>query len=353
MSRENSEEIARRLGALLGGTPASNVTPIRPIITQPQPAAPAPPRAPSGGGFTLLHHAECSGELPARIEDLESGRYVGEVKEDGDRFHLYCGVTPYPQRESLNKSPLLSRHHSTHDNLLVDRSQEYPQFTGIDWQAKGLKGTVFDGELMRRSEQLEYVIFDLPFYRGLDMRQIPYTERRKLLEHAVAALGMPLMRPIERRTSGLYQFFQEVVARGGEGLVIKDSYGVYGQGWAKMKKCYPVSCIVTGKKAGRGANASTFGSLALSVYHNGALVEVGYVAIQERALRERIAANFSAYQGKVIDVLIQEIHAPSAGNPCGRFRHASYDRFRDDIDVPTVTFEKLKRDLKKPPRYMR
>jgi len=294
----------------------------------------------------------CSAELPARIEDLESGRYIGEVKEDGDRFHLYCGVNPY-QRQSFNNSPLLSRHHSTSDGLLVDRSQEYQQLTGIDFNSKGLIGTVFDGELMRRSERLEFVVFDLPFYRHLDMRQIPYSERRKLLEVATRNLGTDFVRVIERRTSGLKSFFEEVVARGGEGLVIKDIYGTYGMGWAKMKKCYPVSCIVTGKKAGKGAYAPTFGSLALSVHHEGRLVEIGFVAIQETSLRERIAANFDQYVGKVIDVLIQEVHAPSSGNPCGRFRHATYERFRDDVDAHTVTFEKLKADLRKPPQYMR
>jgi hypothetical protein len=356
MSRENSEEIARRLLSLMGG-PAHTPQPLQP--TSPRaPAAPAP-RSPSGpnngselSGFTLLQEMKCDSDLPARIEDLENGRYVGEVKEDGHRFKLYCGVSPYV-RPSYNASAFLSRRPSDLDGLLQDRSAEYPQITGCDWDAKGLKGTVFDGELHPSSGK--YVAFDLPIYKGLDMRQLPYIERRKLLEHVITnVVREPTIQLIERRTSGLFAWFQELVmVHGLEGLVIKDLYGTYGQGWAKMKKCYDVSTVITGKRPS-SRHAGT-GSLNLSVYHEGRLVEIGAVKWGERT-----EADYDRLIGKVLDVYIQEVHAPTSASPCGRFRHASpakdtrgVVRLRSDVDPRTVTYEKLKADLRKPPSYMR
>jgi ATP-dependent DNA ligase len=304
--------------------------------------------------------SRCTAKLP---EDFSKAHLVAEEKLDGSRYVLYLGGCPYERRAGHT---LLSRRGSVSDGKLVDRTENVPHITKVDYA--GLDGTVLDGEIMssdflgtnsimnsspleaiRKQKEmgnLKYYVFDVMFFRGKDVRTMPLEKRRKILEEVVRRMDNEFIQAIPQFSENIEERFKEIVNNGGEGLIIKDSRLAYGQGWSKMKKSYDVSCVISGWKEGTGKYKGMIGSIALSVFKDGKLVEIGFASGFDDALRIDMSKNFSKYEGKVVDVFAQEIQKIDAKNPSGRLRHPTFHRFRDDVNAEDCTSEKLWTDIK-------
>lgn len=309
----------------------------------------------------LILPPRCVADLP---DDLEQPHLVSEVKLDGSRYMLYLGkgVDPY-ERQKLNA--LLSRQVSKVDNKHVDKTANIPHITALHYP--GLEGTVLDGECflndfattmsimgsgpavaVEKQEQsgwLTYRAFDIPTYRGKDIRGLPLSERRKVLEHVVKQMnaeGADDVQVIEQWTDDHERHFQEVVSAGGEGLIIKDLRAGYGVSWSKKKKSYEVSCFISGFKPGKGKYAAGVGAIAVSVYdEEGNAIEVGFASGFSDVIRAKMTAEPKAYMHKVVDLYAHELSKDL------RLRHPTYFRFRDDLDETDCTMMKLRADLSK------
>ena len=310
----------------------------------------------------ILHPSRCTAALP---EDLTKEHLVAEEKLDGSRYLLYLACDPYERRDG---NALLSRRVSVVDEKHVDRTDNVPHITGPDYA--GLEGTVLDGEIQaadflatnsimnsapalaiekqRKIGQVTYHVFDVLRFRGVDVTSRPLTERRKILEAVCSRMSNPHVRTITQVRKNLEDYFREIVKGGGEGVIIKDERQAYGVGWAKMKKSYDVSCIITGFKPGQGKYSGGVGSVALSVITgDGIVVEVGFASGFDDKVRAEMTKNPKKYIGKVVDVYAQEIQKSkrSADNPVGRLRHPTFYRFRDDLNTEDCTAEKLLKDI--------
>lgn len=308
--------------------------------------------------------SRCTAKLP---DDLSKEYLIAEEKLDGSRYVLYIGGDPYGRS---TPNALLSRRVSTVDNKHVDRTQNLPHITAKTYA--GLEGTILDGEvqatdfletnsIMNSGPKLAvdkqfhigpctYHVFDVMFFRGKDVRGLALDQRRKILEAVVERMNNEHVKTIEQIKGDLTQYFNKIVAKGGEGIIVKDTRQGYGSGWAKMKKSYDVSVVVSGWHPGKPGTKykNMVGSLLLSVYHEGKLLEVGRASGFDEVIRNNLTDNFEEYRGKVIDVFVQEIQDSkrSASNPVGRFRHATFHRFRDDVNAEDCTSEKLEADMK-------
>lgn len=334
-----------------------------------------------------LHHpARCTDDLPA---DLTKPYLAAELKLDGSRYDMYLGAGTDPYGRQKAPNTLLSRRPSKIDGKLVDKTANLPHIT--DKVYAGLDGTILDGEIfltgqdftstssimlsspqLARQKQesggwLDYYVFDVVMFRGIDVSGKPLYERRKILEEIVKRMGnpnvrlMPHWRACEVVGSGfmtdfkavggddewILKKFTEVVEKGGEGLIIKDLRQGYGRGWAKMKKSYDVSCVVIGWKPGTGKYIGQIGSLTLGVYVDGKMVEVGYASGFDDTLRKEMSANFKAFEGRVVDVFAHELSKDKADGGGKRLRHATWHRFRDDVNANECTMEKLVEDMSK------
>lgn len=302
---------------------------------------------------------------PARCEDLppenlSDPNYVGEMKLDGSRYVLYLGFDPY-NRNRATKHTLLSRRLSTGDKKYVDRSRNVPHITDIIYA--GMEGTVLDGEIMastflstnsimnssperaieKQSSQgrLDFYAFDIIMLCGRDVRGMPYMERRKLLKDVVARLNNPNIKVVQAVQGNLQKYFEKIVSEGGEGIVVKRTDAPYGQGWSKVKKAFDVSCVISGFKEGKGKySQGQIGSIALSVYEAGKLIEVGFASGFSDKLRKEISLNPKAFIGRVVDVFAQEMQS-------SRLRHPTFHRLRDDLTPESCTLQKLKDDMTK------
>lgn len=233
-----------------------------------------------------------------------------------------------------------------------------------------LEGTVLDGEMLSPTTPplsgvtswmgsknpegpcpLWYVAFDCIYYKGEDIRHLPLSERRKYAQSAADEINATNDARVGSLTNkvrvadcavmdGKAAFLAAILEKGGEGGVLKHLGSRYGLNWVKIKKRFDFSTVVTGYKPGKGKYADTLGAISVSVYQNGALVEVGHCSGMTDAVRTDIWNNQSLFLGRVLDVYAQEI------TDAGRMRHPVFHRFRADIAPADVTWEKLHEDAK-------
>ena len=114
------------------------------------------------------------------------------------------------------------------------------------------EGTVLDGELIAErfhgtiaalqgskvhGERLRYVVFDVPILAGVDLRPLPWDERRERLELLAAGFTDPIhLSPVVEPCEALAR---RMVDGDLEGIVLKDRTSPYSDasraGWSKVK----------------------------------------------------------------------------------------------------------------------
>jgi len=155
---------------------------------------------------------------------------------------------------------------------------------------------VFDGEIVVTDDEgrpdfgmlqdygksgnghLVYYIFDLIYFQGHDLRDLPLIRRKELLRKI-----LPSERTIKFSDhvseSGIL-FFKAAIEKGLEGIVAKHSLSPYRNGkrsdqWLKVKARAGRDCVIAGftEPAGRRKH---FGALVLGVYAGKELVYIGH-----------------------------------------------------------------------------
>jgi bifunctional non-homologous end joining protein LigD len=124
-----------------------------------------------------------------------------------------------------------------------------------------------------------YVVFDLLFARGRDLRHRPLAERRAALEKEVRPRGS--LRLARRLAADGFQAFELARARGLEGIVAKDAASVYEAGrrsmaWRKVKVRAEEEFVIGGYTAPAGAR-SHFGAVLVGAFDGDRLRYAGKV----------------------------------------------------------------------------
>lgn len=209
--------------------------------------------------------------MKARLGDPDEGvDWEFEVKWDGYRAIAFCADGLRLQSRRLNEI-----------------GPDFPEIEplGKDRQARGL---VLDGELVvsdengrpdfqlmqsRRELRLEahFMIFDLLWAGGQDLRADPYHERRERLEEM--ALAGPTWSVPDRLDGTLADVMEATAALGLEGVIAKDPDSPYVSGrrtgyWLKVKHLRRQEFVVGGWLPGKGHRADTLGSLLVG-YNDG------------------------------------------------------------------------------------
>lgn len=284
--------------------------------------------------------------------------WVAEEKFNGWRYLMHYGG-------DLDRVYLTGRRVSEKTGLLSEKGEQVPQIWPVF--EKGMKYTVLDGEIfppdgasfhdiagimnadidvaqatIARLGPPTFMVFDIVFYQGEDVRKKMQIERRKILEEAFTVAGNnPLIRIVPQFRPDK-MLFTEIVNRGGEGLVLKDLSAEYGEGWVKVKREHTLDVVVTGFTEARfgrtGRIFGQIGALVVSVYSGDTLVEVAQVSGMDDATRLEITQNKSEWLGRVVEITAQEWGKD-------RLLHPRFMRARPDVDPRSCTFAKMMRDL--------
>lgn len=165
--------------------------------------------------------------------------------------------------------------------------------------------------------------FDLLYLAGRDITQKPYKERRKLLESIIPQGGQQVKLAEHRvlhKAEQINKFFNEAVAEGLEGLMLKkleSPYAAGGRGfhWIKFKRGQSgeltdtIDCVLLGVYTGRGKRTEFgVGGLLVGVYDK---------KKDEFATISRIGTGFTDEEFRKVNNIAQKLklkHKPSRVN---------------------------------------
>lgn len=124
----------------------------------------------------------------------------------------------------------------------------------------------------QRLAKLKYPIvmqtFDLIRLDGKDLRNYQWETRNALLRGLLEESLQETIQLTESHYDDKREHYDEAVALGEEGVIVKDIHSVYvgkeSRSWRKVKHWNPERCIVVGYTEGTGAREKLFGSLILA-----------------------------------------------------------------------------------------
>jgi ATP-dependent DNA ligase len=217
----------------------------------------------------------------------------------------------------------------------------------------------------------QLVGFDLLAENGEDLMEVPYAERRHRLEALFSTLEHPWnLTPVTDDFETAAQWFDEYEAAGCDGIICKQTDGVYKQDkrdWIKWKHRRDADCVVGGYRVHK--DGDKIGSILLGMYNDdGELSFIGHCSGFSDHDRVELLKQFEQIktddsfgsgdqtrapggqsrwsQGKQMDwtpvdpgVVVQISYDQLEG---GRFRHATrFERWRPDKPAEECTMDQL------------
>jgi bifunctional non-homologous end joining protein LigD len=340
------------------------------------------------GGYTVFHthdkdwmiHREKQ-PLPGVLTPMlarsepqlppDDGAWALEMKWDGVRALAYCDgpvrlvsrtgediTAAYPELRGLG--PALGKHQALLDGEVVALSESgWPDFEAL--QPRMHVRSAEAARLLAAEYPVTYLIFDLLHLDGRPLLDVPYHERRALLDGL--ALNGPRWQTPPSFTGEPGAQLQAVSRQHGlEGVVAKRLDSRYEPGkrsgsWRKVKNMRRQEAVIGGWRPGKGNRTGQIGSLLVGVQEPGGLAYAGHVGtgFTDRTLRmltERLAplrrgtspfdAPLPANHGRdavwAEPVLVAEV-AFTGWTRAGRMRAPSYQGLRTDKDPAEVVRE--------------
>jgi len=125
---------------------------------------------------------------------------------------------------------------------------------------------------------LLYYVFDLLYFRGHDLTNLPLLRRKELLKKILPS--DPKIKFSGHVSKGGVLFFNVVKEKGLEGIIAKHSQSAYKMGrrsrqWLKVKTQLTQEGVIAGFTEPRGGR-KYFGSLVLGAYEGDELIYIGY-----------------------------------------------------------------------------
>lgn len=240
-------------------------------------------------------------QLATLVEALPShGAWLYEIKFDGYR--------------------LLARAHGKTVRLYTRKGNDWTQKLPLlarAIQSLGLKRAWLDGEIVvlgkdgvpdfqalqnafesSRVDQIQYFLFDLPYFEGYDLRRTPLSERRALLRRLLAERANGLLHFSEDFVENPRNLLATACRLSFEGIIAKRRDASYASGrnksWLKLK-CQRRQEFVIGGYTDPEGSRSAFGSLLLGVNEADGLRYVGRVGtgfneVRLQAVHEQLKA---------------------------------------------------------------
>lgn len=327
--------------------------------------------------FMNAHKVDRAADI---FETLEGKRIIFEIKYDGARLQIHI------KRKPATEIRLYSRR-------LNDDTAAMPDVVAALREAWKGRDAIIEGEAvaydptLKRKQAFQAVLvrlgrkhdieakvreiplvlhlFDLLYYDGEDLMNVPQRERRTRLQK--------LFRPTERvkmtgsiesdRIEDEERFFREAIRDGHEGLMAKDPDALYVPGrrtdhWMKLKPAFEtLDVVIVGGIWGSGRRRGTLSSLVVAVLDKDRFKTVGKVGtgFSEETLKQltaKLEPKIIASRGRtveiepemVIEVDFQDIQKTSSYDAGYALRIPRFKRERTDKSTREAdTLARLKR----------
>lgn len=253
-------------------------------------AAPAPPVPPALGAPSLPRGsdplpADAPIELATLVDQAPDGEgWIHEVKYDGYRIRAIVedGRARLLTRSNLDWTQTFAPIARAVERLPVSSAMLDGEVVAFDSEGITDFGTLQDAIATSHPERLAYVVFDLLYLEGHDLRQAPLVERKDLLRTLLATQpANGVVRYADHVAAKGLEFHRQTCTLALEGSVSKraDRPWVGGRtsDWLKVK-CTKRQEFVIGGFTDPGGSRTGFGALLLGVHgSDGALRYAGRV----------------------------------------------------------------------------
>jgi DNA ligase-1 len=177
---------------------------------------------------------------------------------------------------------------------------------GIDMAS--LSGAIHSNEVGHTNGQVKAFVFDVLKYCGQDLLTKSLSQRIMVLDILKTRLHSPyiIFLPWAYKAPDKQKLYDDVLARGGEGIMLKRLDALYLQGarpannWYKAKRSATFDCVVMGFTKGKGKFNNRIGALVFGQYVNGNLVELGQASGMTDSERTEMSTNPKKYIGRVV-----------------------------------------------------
>ncbi|KEQ28143.1 DNA ligase [Pedobacter antarcticus 4BY] len=303
-------------------------------------------------------------------EPFDDPDWLYEVKWDGYRALAFLKKNGDTELLSRNNKQFNERFYPIYKIL-----QTWSMDVVLDGEILVLneKGISNFGKLQNwRSEadgDLVYYVFDVLWYDGKDLTELPLVERQEILGKILPQEDDRIRQSKVFRTSGK-EFFKAAEKMGLEGIIAKKASGCYtfnnrSSDWLKVKVHQRQEVVIAGFTKNENTSKS-FSSLLLGVYENGKLTYVGKVGtgFSDQLQREMMAQFKPLITSKSPFEILPDVNKPSRFRPnppkakatwlkpelvCevaysevtsdGVFRHPSFKGMREDKPALDVVRE--------------
>lgn len=210
---------------------------------------------------------------------FDRNNWLFELKWDGYRCLSFIdgkNIRLYSRNENIfnNKFPSIARalqRFSKHQ-IIFDG-----EIVALDKQGRPDFQTLQNSD--REPANIAYIIFDVLYLDGQDLRPYPLSERKTLLAELLKKPPARILYSDHVKTKGK-RLFREATRRGLEGIIAKDGNGRYetatrSAGWLKIKSVRRQEAVIAGFTEPRGSRKK-FGALVLGVYEGRRLRYIGH-----------------------------------------------------------------------------
>jgi bifunctional non-homologous end joining protein LigD len=221
---------------------------------------------------------------------FDDDRWLFEVKWDGIRALAVCAdeetVLLSRNRRDITKTyPELQRFHervvaleAVVDGEIVALQDGRPSFERL--QARMNLQNEHEIKRVMKSHPIVYIVFDLLYLDGRSVIGDPVEKRKELLAEIVVPSNLIQVSHHERG-AGIAMFDAARAAKL-EGIIAKKLGSPYrparrSREWLKIKTIHDADVVIGGWSRGEGSRSSSFGSLLVGAYEDGALRFLGAV----------------------------------------------------------------------------
>jgi bifunctional non-homologous end joining protein LigD len=272
---------------------------------------------------------------------LDDPSYIAQEKLDGMRAIVHF------TKEGLR---IFSRSAGVDDPTQpLEKTSSLPHLANHSFP--DLSGTILDGEILapgvdcaslsgvvhRKNDNgdnstVHLYVFDVLRVNDQDLSDYPLSAR--LIHLAVLQPQMQSkyihFLPWVATKAEKRKLYESVLARGGEGIMLKRLEAGYVQGgrpannWLKAKKSSTFDCVVLGFTRGKGKYNTTIGAVVFGQYVDGKLTELGQASGMSDEIRMTMGSTPNRFIGRVIEIQGME------RLKSGAIRHPRFVSMRSD-----------------------
>jgi len=311
-----------------------------------------------------FHLAEnLKGEMPHDIKPMLAGTTDKPFDDPDWLFELKLDGYRAIAEIKSNQVKLYSRNQVSYQQRfapVVESLQKFPRDAVLDGEIVVLdeKGQPDFDKLHSypaAKGELIYYIFDILYFDGHLLLELPLIERKKILQEILPSL--PHLRYCDYLETEGSAFFAEVKKLQLEGIIAKKMSSTYKIGersanWLKIKKGKVAEAVIAGYTNPRGGR-NHFGALVLGVYKQGKLIHIGNAG--SGFTDKKLAAVFNQLQP-----LIQD-NCPFKDTPETKEKvtwvqpiltcNVTYSEWTDEGKMRHPIFLGLKQEAKSQPKF--